>query len=178
MTSCPGTGRLPPSLRSSPDGYGVYGTIVAALQKRDGGETGKPTPGKESVGGAGGWPFSAFSNDQRAITRRELMSVRGPSKMKPNRWPQLVWIPTGTSDPDQATPLLPREFVEHIGPIHFNSMTLEPTNDPVVERVAPAPEWLEAIRNRYRPGAPFLTQKAGVFFFDLGQVETQFPPEF
>lgn len=152
---------------------GPYGTIIAALRRRHGGQTGKPIPGKEGVGSALGWPFAAYDN-VRGAEPWGILSVRGPAQMKHNRWPQLVWIPPGTTDPDKAIPLLPREFSQYIGPVHFNSMMIEPTDDPVVERIEPAPAWLIALHDRIR-GIRRSGWKPGVrgrFYLQINQIET------
>lgn len=122
---------------------GSYGTLVAALKYHIGGETGRNNPAlKEGLSDASAWPVTFWRGNfiKYISEKKELFTTQ---------LPQFVWIPPGSSDPDNALPLMPREFSKYIGPVEFKSVTVEPTSDAVVERMEPAPAWLRAMRERY-----------------------------
>lgn len=65
------------------------------------------------------------------------------------RLPQFVWYPARNSSPNAARAVLPEEFSRTIGGgVHLRKVTIEPTRDPVVERLEPRPEWLVKIYER------------------------------
>lgn len=116
---------------------GPYGTLIAGLWKR------------------GSWwaaaaPTLAYpGNEPGDFTGQEKQA-----ELSGRRLPQFVWYPANEFGPYAAKGVPPDKFSKTIGGgVHLRRVAIEPTRDPVVERLDPKPEWLAKVYShleRYR----------------------------
>lgn len=71
----------------------------------------------------------------------------GKAPVDLDRLTLIVWLPEHSAQPMDARPLLHTEFEEQIAKgVRLKSITIEPTREPVVEKVSNAPRWLRELR--------------------------------
>ena len=155
---------------------GRYRTLIAALTSRAGDpEANRLSPtgnvrGKDIdwlVAGAYGMSYDAI--DVSKAWRG------GKQELREDRYPQIIWVPPNAQVPNLARALHPASIPKVIGAeVQITSITIEPTRDPLIERMSDAPEWVKIIRRQQANKPGYLTSP-DVFTLQLEAVETARP---
>jgi hypothetical protein len=155
---------------------GRYGTLIAALTSRAGDpEANQLSPTGNVRGKDIDWLVAAaygMSYDAIDVSK----AWRGGKRvLSEHLYPQLVWLPPGTDDPNLARAFHPASIPQAIGAdVQVKSITIEPTNAPVTDSVTEAPDWLLPMRQREnRETRPRWYPRSDKFTLFLRAVETQ-----
>ena len=119
---------------------GKYGTLFASMDD----------PIKSAATGRSGSGAGPLHATHKLLMVFEKTGTRidlGPRIVPPDRYPQFIWVPPD-NDPEEAVPLLPQEFAEHISPrVSLLEVRVSPSTEEAVDVVDPAPPWLTKLRH-------------------------------
>ncbi len=141
---------------------GEHGTIVAAMN-----------PVRSRVAGApvADWPVVDFPDD------RPPVFVKSKRRPIAHRLPLFVLVSEGEVTP--LTELAPRKVSL---PLSFGDgfrlvgFLVEPSNATLRVEIENAPDWLVAMREKYRPPVKITIKRDNRFEIDLNDIESHFPP--
>jgi hypothetical protein len=155
---------------------GQYGTLIAALTSGAGDpEANQLSPTGNVRGIDIDWLVAAaygMSYDAIDVSK----AWRGGKRvLSEDLYPQIVWLPPGTDDPNLARAFHPASIPQAIGAdVRIESIVVEPTRAHLTEQVVDAPIWLKSMRTRTATKT-FWARSAEFFNFYLTTVETALP---
>ena len=155
---------------------GRYGTLIASLKSNPGDPEARRLSPTGNVRGkdADDLVLAAYGIPDATVNVSKAWHG-GKRELGEDHYPQIIWIPPGAQDPDLARAFHSDSIPQMINAdVQIVSITIEPTRDPLIERILIAPGWLRTMRTREASNEHW--ERSPKFFnFYLNAVETARP---